>query len=88
MKSSNGAIEILEGNYFVSRSGEVFNAKEHKISSWVGNTGYVKVKIHVRGFPKDRYVHRLVAEAYVPNPENLPQVKHKDDNKLNCNAES
>ena len=81
-------VKIREANYFVTETGEVFNFKGKRMSSWIGNTGYVKVKLYIAGKPKDRYVHRLVAEAFVPNPLGLPQVKHKDDNKRNCCAEN
>lgn len=76
--------KVLEANYYVTEDGKVFNSKGHQLSLWKGNNGYLKVKLRIDGKPKDRYIHRLVAQAFVPNPDNLPQVKHKDDNKTNC----
>ena len=35
-----------------------------------------------------RTVHRLVANAFIPNPDNLPEVNHKDENKLNNHADN
>lgn len=51
--------------------------------------GYKKVKL--RGFDgktKMVSVHRLVAQAFIPNPNNLPQVNHKDEDKTNNNVEN
>jgi len=39
----------------------------------------------VRTQGKNYYLHRLMAQAFIPNPDNLPQVNHKDSNKLNNN---
>lgn len=79
--------EIKQG-YFVDEKGNVFNSRGHKLSAWKGNQGYMKVKLRINKKPTDFYVHRLVALAYIPNPLNLPQVKHKDQVKTHNNVEN
>lgn len=46
---------------------------------------YLGVDLHKNGKRKRFLVHRLVAEAFIPNPNNLFEVNHKDENKLNNN---
>lgn len=49
----------------------------------VSNKGYLRVFLYNKEMKKNYSVHRLVAEAFIPNLDNLPQVNHKDENKLN-----
>lgn len=41
------------------------------------------VSLSKKNVQKNFYIHRLVANAFIPNPENLPQVNHKDEDKTN-----
>lgn len=71
----------FEGLYEVSNFGNVKRAKSLK---WqITKFGYARVSLWDKGVQRWQMVHRLVAEAFLPNPENLPQVNHKDENKLN-----
>ena len=47
------------------------------------NSGYLKVMLSAGRKTKNLTVHRLVAEAFLPNPDKLPQVNHKDEDKTN-----
>lgn len=49
-------------------------------------TGYCNLRLHANGESRSTSVHRLVAEAFVPNPQNKPEVNHKDSNRANNHA--
>ena len=57
--------------------------KSRKISLWKNKAGYLCVTLHIDKKPKNFLVHRLIAMAYIPNPENLPFVNHIDCDRLN-----
>lgn len=79
--------KTIEGhpNYAVSNHGEVINKRNnHQLNVRVKN-GYCFVGISCGENKKWVSLHRLVAKAFIPNPENKPEVNHKDGNKLNCN---
>jgi len=73
-------------SYLVSETGDVWSTKRNKFLTKSYNGGYVKVIIKVNGVHHNKLVHRLVAQAFIPNPENKPQVNHingiKDDNRV------
>jgi len=69
--------------YSISKSGIVCNDKTGKVLKNIKlKTGYLRVTLSSR---KQVLVHRLVAEAFIPNPYNLPCVNHIDENPENNN---
>lgn len=79
-----GVFYTLE-DYIITKNGEVINKhNNYKVRAQLNGKGYLRVVIgHKRYF-----VHRLVAEIFIPNPENKPQVNHKDGNKLNNSVDN
>lgn len=83
------------GNYKISNYGNVLSVS-------YGNTGkpklltpkliskgkYYAVDIRINGDKKTVLVHRLVAKMFIPNPDNLPQINHKDENTHNNKSDN
>lgn len=99
MNEENNLLEIVEefrpvvgyeGHYEVSNFGKIISLKDNKRlerkPSLVGK-GYLSLTVSKDGISKQFRVHRLVAIAFIPNPNNLPEVNHKNriktDNHIN-----
>ena len=77
-------IKGYEGIYGITSCGKVWSYRRKKfLKPGTDGNGYLKVKLCKDNENKNCYVHRLVAEAYIPNTENLPEINHKDENKAN-----
>lgn len=72
--------------YSVCRKNEIIR-KPYILRSERG-CEYLRLRLQKEGVTKHKLVHRLVAEAFIPNPDNLPQVNHKDKNTFNNRVEN
>ncbi len=92
-------IEGYEGLYQVSNLGRVKSLEryqqnhsklqkvEEKIKIiHIKSNGYQFVQLYKNNIMKNLHIHRLVAQAFIPNPDNKPQINHIDGNKLNNNV--
>lgn len=91
---------LAEGRYEVSNKGQVQSIphiearKDGRTVSVTGRIikqgehykGYKRVQLRIDGKPKSFFIHRVVAMAFIPNPNGLPEVNHIDEDKKNNNA--
>lgn len=93
----------FEGQYQVSNLGNVKSlartilysdghkqhVRERILKASLNKYGYLHLNLYTADKKQiKKLVNRLVAEAFIPNPNNLPQVNHKDENKTNNNVEN
>lgn len=91
-------IEGYEGLYEVSNTGQVRSLDRYDerncfregriLKLYTRKGGYLFVQLHLNGKGKNYLVHRLVAIAFIPNPDNLPEVNHLDEDKTNNRVEN
>ena len=91
-------IPEYEGLYKINNIGEIrrystYNNYDkripeyHNVKAHIDKCGYYRVILSKNNKIKNYLVHRLVAKAFIPNPNNLPQVNHKDENNSANNLE-
>lgn len=80
--SNLGNVKSLERKVIKS-NGIVQIRKERIMNKRKNSDGYYVAKLNVNKMSKSINIHRLVAEAFIPNPLNLPEVNHKDYNRTN-----
>lgn len=82
-------IEGFEGKYAINKQGDVLSVNYRMTGQAVhlksarNKHGYMMITLTKDKKQKNYYIHRLTAEAFIPNPENYPEINHKDCNKLN-----
>ena len=86
--SRSGKVKGLKRFVLINRTNsepyyKIFHEKI--LDGHVSNKGYLRIDLWKEGQSKKHSIHKLVASAFVPNPFNLPEVNHKDGNKLNNN---
>lgn len=91
-------VKGYEGYYQVSSWGRVRSLRrincygrivnEKILTNTLNNKGYLRVKLSKNRKDKNISVHRLVAMAFIPNPDMLPQINHKDEIKINNKVEN
>lgn len=74
----------FEGLYEVDTNGDVFSLRKNKkMAPTKTNVGYYEIHLYKDGKRTVKTIHRLVAETFIPNPERLPQINHKDETRTN-----
>lgn len=85
------SVKGYEGLYEVSNLGRVKSTFRYKkiLKPIVGIQGYLYVSLYDKNKKiKSKRIHKLVAEAFIPNPDNLPYVNHKDEDVTNNNVKN
>lgn len=78
-------------DYSITDDGKVISYKYSKprvMKTWLQKGGYENIKLSKKNITTNKLIHRLVAEAFIPNPDNLPEVNHKNKNRADNRVEN
>lgn len=93
MKDTFLDIVGFEGLYSVSSRGNIYSYKNYKdcgriMKQYIRKNGYCEIGLSKDKKRKTYLVHRIVAKAFIPNPDNLPEVNHKNGIKSDNNVDN
>lgn len=75
---------IFDNRYIIYSNGQIYSVRSKKfLKPRINNSGYEFVTFCVNWKKTNKTVHRLVAESFIPNPNNFIEINHKDMNKIN-----
>ena len=77
-----------EGIYRVNDAGEIINTKNEALKPYDNGYGYLIVDLYKNHKKTHTRVHIVVARSFIPNPNNYPEINHKDENKHNNKIEN
>lgn len=85
-----GYIYVPQFTITVNDNGRIYNRtfKARKTKGAKSSSGYYKVTLRNGEKKRTEYVHRIVAKAFIPNPDNLNEINHKDENGRNNRADN
>lgn len=81
----------IEGypKYYINEEGQVWsNYSNRFLTPQISDKGYYRIGLIKDGKQVKESLHRLIAKAFIPNPDNLPCINHKDHNRLNNNIDN
>lgn len=83
------SVKGYDGRYLVSNTGLIYSKMSNKVlkPNKMSN-GYLSVELFKDGKSKRLLIHRIVAEAFIDNPESLPIVNHKDEDRTNNSVDN
>lgn len=84
--SSLGRVKSKE-RYYIRRGVKVV-VRERILTNHLGKRGYPEVKIRLNGKSRNKTIHRLIAIAFIDNPNGYPHINHKDGDKTNFAIEN
>ena len=70
-------------NYYITEDGKLYNKYNKQLSASDNGRGYLIYNVIINGKSTSKAIHRLIAEAFIPNPNSFPEVNHKDANRKN-----
>lgn len=74
--------------FAAAKDGTIIGKRGKPLIGHVDRCGYHEVLLSENGKTKSYFAHRLIAETFIPNPNSLPFVNHKDGNKLNNSVDN